>query len=453
MLVGHDLRKSYATVEAVAGVNLHVDAGEVLAICGRSGSGKSTLLAILAALCSPSAGTIRIEDVDPWSLPRDRLAEFRGQRVGFVYQFAGLLPTLRAVDNVALPALVAGRDLTAITARAAELLAEVGLAKRLSAYPTELSGGERRRVALARALINDPPLLLADEPTGDLDEQTEAEILRVLLAHSRQPGRAAIIVTHSAALAARADRVLYMQAGRIVDERTPTAAITLPPAVNLEPVSASVAESPTPPAPLGSGFGRFVVAFAVWFAGVGLTVLALNAGAALYQGRLVREQKSVRQELQDAALFQLRAAPADLAYEPTGACRLTLSLKNSEPEKDLFVLTPAVRAFVQVGRNWEEVPLRSADSLDGRVTKLTGEHKFRYDFEPAGKAFTPLLPGYMHVRFSCQTVVSRTSPGDPTERADDFYVYLKPFGADDEAILKTTKFPGRPPTWIAMPPH
>jgi putative ABC transport system ATP-binding protein/macrolide transport system ATP-binding/permease protein/lipoprotein-releasing system ATP-binding protein len=458
MLDGGDLRKVYATgrgpIEAVAGVSLRLEAGQFLAVCGRSGSGKSTLLAMLGGLCRPSAGTVLVAGTDLWALPARRLAEFRGRQVGFVFQFAGLLPTLRAVDNVALPALVAGAtDLTATYTRAARLLAEVGLADRLGAYPGDLSGGEQRRVALARALVNDPPLVLADEPTADLDEETEAEILRVLLAHGRGRGKALVIITHSPAVAKRADRVLHLCQGRVADVEVPSAAAVTElasPVKLVEPAPAAPA-----PEPLGAGFGRFLAGFAAWAAGVGLAVGGLNYGTALYQRRQVQQQKTARQELHEAALFQLRATPEDIAFGPDGSYRLTLALQNVEPEKDLFVLAPAVRGYVQVGRGWDEVPLRSADAQEGRVMRLAGKHTFAYEFTPGGKAFEELLPGYMHVRFACNTIVSRRAEpgGDLTERADDFYVYLKPHGADDAAILRKTKFPGKPPTWIIMPPH
>jgi putative ABC transport system ATP-binding protein/macrolide transport system ATP-binding/permease protein/lipoprotein-releasing system ATP-binding protein len=457
MLEGRDLRKVYAAdralVEAVGGVSLCLEAGEFLAVCGRSGSGKSTLLAMLGGLCRPSGGTVHVAGTDVWALPARRLAEFRGRRVGFVFQLAGLLPTLRAVDNVALPALLAGAaDLGATHARAAGLLAEVGLAGRLGAYPGELSGGEQRRVAVARALINDPPLLLADEPTGDLDDRTEADVLRVLLAHGRAPGKALVVVTHSPVVAGRADRVLHLRDGRVaeVEVPAPASAAELPPPAPADPIRTAPA-----PEPLGAGFGRFAAGFGAWAAGVGLVVGGLNYGAALYQRRQVREQTTARQELREAALFQLRAAPDDIAYGPDGSYRLTLSLQNVEPENDLFVLAPAVRCYVQVGRGWDEVPLQSADAQDGRVVPLAGKHTFAYAFTPGGKPFEELLPGYMHVRFACSTIVSRRAAAgsDLTERADDFYVYLKPHGADDGAILRKTKFPGKPPTWIIMPPH
>ena len=169
------------TCDAVRGVSLALGVGEFVAVVGRSGSGKSTLLAMLGGLCRPTSGTLALDGVDLWSLSQRERAAFRNRDVGLVFQFAGLLPTLRVIDNVALPALMRG-----VTAdedayrRATELLVRVGLGHRADAYPSELSGGEQRRAALARAIVNAPPIVLADEPTSDLDEETEAEILDAL---------------------------------------------------------------------------------------------------------------------------------------------------------------------------------------------------------------------------------------------------------------------------------
>src|SRR5207253_6182189 len=165
-----------------------------------------------------SHGHVIVDGVDLWSLSSRELASFRSQRVGFILQVPSLLPALRAGDNVALPALLAGGgDLAGAYARAETLLREVGLADRLEAYPGELSGGEQCRVALARALVNRPPLILADEPTGELDEETELEIIERLVALHRAQGTTLVLVTHSPELARRADRVVRLRGGRLED--------------------------------------------------------------------------------------------------------------------------------------------------------------------------------------------------------------------------------------------
>jgi ABC-type lipoprotein export system ATPase subunit len=218
MLACRALHKMYRTgsgsVEAVRNVQLDVAAGEFTAIVGRSGSGKSSLMAMIGGLSRPDAGSIVIDGTDIWSLDDDALARFRNEAIGYVFQFASLLPTLRAIDNVALPALLRRRtDRAGIGERAASLLTSVGLGSHFDAYPSEMSAGEQRRVAIARALINAPRLLLADEPGSDLDEQSEREVMTELLRANREGGATLLLVTHNLALAAEADRVVQMSDG------------------------------------------------------------------------------------------------------------------------------------------------------------------------------------------------------------------------------------------------
>ena len=221
MLSCGNVGKTYATergpVVAVRGIDLDIARGEFAAIVGRSGSGKSLLMAMIGGLSRPSDGTIRVDDVDIWSLADDELTEFRSRRIGFVFQFASLLPTLRIIDNVALPALLGRRtDADAAYGRAADLLARLGLAAQLDAYPAELSSGQQRRAAIARSLINEPSLLLADEPTSDLDEETEAEIMAEFRDLNRDARMTFIMVTHNLRLAEQADRVLHIANGALV---------------------------------------------------------------------------------------------------------------------------------------------------------------------------------------------------------------------------------------------
>jgi ABC-type lipoprotein export system ATPase subunit len=221
MLICGNIGKTYATergaVVAVRAIDLKVGRGEFAAIVGRSGSGKSSLMAMIGGLSRPSAGTVVVDDTDIWSLADDDLTDFRSRRIGFVFQFASLLPTLRIIDNVALPSLL-GRhaDADAAYARAAELLARLGLAAQLDAYPSELSSGQQRRAAIARALINAPSLLLADEPTSDLDEETEAEIMAEFRAFVSDARMTFIMVTHNLRLADAADRVFHVADGALV---------------------------------------------------------------------------------------------------------------------------------------------------------------------------------------------------------------------------------------------
>lgn len=214
--------KTYATggapVHALDRVDLEIAAGEFVAVTGRSGSGKTTLLSVIGGLSRPEGGMVRLDGQDIWSLPdRDR-SLLRSRHIGFAFQFASLIPTLTALENVLLPAAFSGngdawRD-AGLRDRARLLLARLEVAELADRYPAELSGGEQRRVAVARALVTRPALVLADEPTGDLDAESEALVFD-LLSEARASGSAVVLVTHEAALAARAQRHLVMARGAL----------------------------------------------------------------------------------------------------------------------------------------------------------------------------------------------------------------------------------------------
>ena len=201
------------------GVTFDVGAGEFVAVTGPSGSGKSTLLGLLAGLDQPTSGTVHVADVEVTALDEDALARFRLETIGYVFQSFHLIPTLTAAENVGVPLDLAGRREALREAR--RLLAEVGLADRAHHYPAQLSGGEQQRVALARAVALDPRVLLADEPTGNLDSATGAEIIELLLAQRRERGATLVMVTHDPAVARHADREIALRDGRIVGERVP----------------------------------------------------------------------------------------------------------------------------------------------------------------------------------------------------------------------------------------
>ena len=216
-----ELRGVSKTVPSGAGMltilqplDLVSESGRVVAITGPSGSGKSTLLGLLAGLDAPSTGTIVLDGVDITTLDEDALARLRGTRIGFVFQFFHLLPSLTALENVLVPMEIAGVPNAA--ARARELLREVGLAERGHHYPSQLSGGEQQRVAIARALANDPPILLADEPTGNLDSSTGHSVIELLLEVNRTRGTTLVLVTHDPELASVAGVSIALRDGRVV---------------------------------------------------------------------------------------------------------------------------------------------------------------------------------------------------------------------------------------------
>lgn len=208
-IVGH------STVSALRGANIEVKSGEFVALMGPSGSGKSTMMHLLGCLDTPTAGRYFLEEHDVSTLSKDERARVRNNRIGFVFQTFNLLPRLNALENVELP-LLYGRHGSDASPRASEALNRVGLIQRAQHRPNELSGGERQRVAIARALVTNPALILADEPTGNLDSKTGADIMRLLVEICAE-GRTILMVTHDANVAAHAGRILHMQDGEIVN--------------------------------------------------------------------------------------------------------------------------------------------------------------------------------------------------------------------------------------------
>jgi putative ABC transport system ATP-binding protein len=211
-------------VDILRGIDLEIPPGQFVAIMGASGSGKSTLLGLLAGLDTATSGTVIIDGVDITGLSEDKLALVRGRKIGFVFQSYQLLPTLTAEENVLLPYELSGGDVSSGVARARSLLESVGLGDRLDHYPVQLSGGEQQRVALARAFMVKPPILMADEPTGNLDSVNGAHVLDLLISLNQREGTTLVLVTHDIALAGRADRIVTMRDGLIVADEMRTAA-------------------------------------------------------------------------------------------------------------------------------------------------------------------------------------------------------------------------------------
>lgn len=214
ILEAKGIRKSFGTLEVLKGVDFSIDRSEVVSIMGASGAGKSTLLQILGTLSTPDAGSLEIDGTDVLGLSSNSLSAFRNSKIGFVFQFHHLLPEFTSIENVMIPALIAGRSDKEARKAACDLLGVLGLSERLDHKPSQLSGGEQQRVAIARALINKPAILFADEPSGNLDSVTKAELHKLFFSLRDQLGQTIIIVTHDPELAAMCDRSLFMKDGR-----------------------------------------------------------------------------------------------------------------------------------------------------------------------------------------------------------------------------------------------
>ena len=213
MITAKGITKSFGNLQVLKGIDLEIGKSEVVSIVGASGAGKSTLLQILGTLSRPDSGSLTIDSRDVLSLRSAELSEFRNRRIGFVFQSHHLLPEFTALENVMIPALIAGSSRKEASQKAATLLSEVGLAERATHKPSELSGGEAQRVAIARALVNNPAVLFADEPSGNLDSATKQEIHALFFALREHHGQTIVIVTHDEGLAMMCDRCLKMRDG------------------------------------------------------------------------------------------------------------------------------------------------------------------------------------------------------------------------------------------------
>lgn len=218
MIEALNIEKSFGNLKVLKGIDFRAERSEVVSIMGASGAGKSTLLQILGTLSSPDNGTLRIDGTDVLTLGRKQISEFRNRRIGFVFQFHHLLPEFTSVENVMIPALIAGKNEREAKEEALKLLDTLGLSERTTHKPSELSGGEQQRVAIARALINRPAVLFADEPSGNLDSVTKTELHKLFFKLRDEFGQTIVIVTHDPELAGMCDRSLFMKDGVFVEQ-------------------------------------------------------------------------------------------------------------------------------------------------------------------------------------------------------------------------------------------
>jgi lipoprotein-releasing system ATP-binding protein len=210
-----DITKSFGSLQVLKGIDLHIDKGEIVSIVGPSGAGKTTLLQIIGTLDRPDTGTVHVDSIDVTTLSQKALSDFRNRHLGFVFQFHQLLPEFTAIENIMIPAFIAGTARSAAKQRAQELLAFMGLGDRADHKPAELSGGEKQRVAVARALVNQPAVILADEPSGSLDTKNKQELHQLFFDLRDKYGQTFVIVTHDEQLATITDRTIHMRDGRL----------------------------------------------------------------------------------------------------------------------------------------------------------------------------------------------------------------------------------------------
>ena len=216
MIYAKGIEKSFGDLKVLKGLDFSVAKSEVVSIMGASGAGKSTLLQILGTLSTPDSGSLVIDGTDVLKLRGDALSEFRNRRIGFVFQFHHLLPEFTALENVMIPAFIAGRSRKDAEQAARALLSDLGLSERLEHKPSQLSGGEQQRVAIARALVNNPAVLFADEPSGNLDSKTSQDVLSLLKVTSQKFAQTIVMITHNEEIAQMADRIIRIEDGRIV---------------------------------------------------------------------------------------------------------------------------------------------------------------------------------------------------------------------------------------------
>ena len=217
--------KSFGSLQVLKGIDLRIEKGEIVSIVGPSGAGKTTLLQILGTLDKPDSGSVVVDGIETSTLSTNKLSEFRNRHLGFVFQFHQLLPEFTAIENIMIPAYIAGMKPKEARSRAEELLAFMGLSDRATHKPNELSGGEKQRVAVARALMNNPAVILADEPSGSLDSNNKEELHKLFFELRDKFGQTFVIVTHDETLATLTDRTIHLKDGRIVGEGSEASAI------------------------------------------------------------------------------------------------------------------------------------------------------------------------------------------------------------------------------------
>lgn len=443
VLEASGLRRRYDTV-GVLDASIHVAACESVAVLGRSGSGKSTLVAMLAGLCRPQSGTVTLhidQPCDLWSLTTAERCRLRRGPIGFVSQFTSLLPAFTTLENLMLPAQLAGKDRQLdLQAMALDGLKAVGLEHRRDTLASQLSGGEQRRAIVARGLMARPRLLLADEPTSNLDEASEEDVFRCLQQLCTSAGTALVIVTHNQALAKRCDRMLMLDQGVL---REPGSACVLAPArapKHPDRVHGDVADPQRRRLLLG-----------------GFTVAMALTGAAGLATRAIQQRKEVARQagnqIQRLAFSGLSAELTSVERMGSTGYRGTIAVENLDALQSLYLLPLDVQIYVQQGNRWNPFAATWSDASRG-VVQLRQPEVLQFELRELPSQFTELVPGYLHVRVDVTYAIADGPDPEqnPVERRDSFFVYLLPISPDAEKLAQNN-FPGDPPLFIPMPPH
>ncbi|NDE85949.1 MAG: ATP-binding cassette domain-containing protein, partial [Verrucomicrobia bacterium] len=338
-------------------------------------SGKSTLMALLGALARPDHGTLHLEGTDLLQLSPRKLSHLRSRRMGFMLQTNSLLPGLTALDNAALPGLLAGESQPQAYSRAQKLLLRLGMGERWDAFPHELSGGQQRRVSLARALQHEPALLLLDEPTSNLDPLAEEEILKILQELRDERKLAIFAVTHGDQLASLADRVFHMSAGQLALAEKPSIAPARSslierkgPVFEKAPQGLATKEAPKP-APVGDWRGPTSFFLATLLLGASLLYSA-DRIIAWSEGRYLWAKQEKKRITEEIAFRQLRADVDSFDAMGDGHVRANLFLQNYDASRRFFILGPSIRIFYQSNGRWDSVPQETPEGSDARIREV-----------------------------------------------------------------------------------
>ena len=443
VLEASGLRRRYDNV-GVLDASIRVASCESVAVLGRSGSGKSTLVAMLAGLCRPQSGTVMLHMDQPcelWSLTTAERCRLRRGPIGFVSQFTSLLPAFTTLENLMLPAQLAGaRGPSDLEALALERLKAVGLEHRRDTLASQLSGGEQRRAIVVRGLLGRPQLLLADEPTSNLDDASQEDVFRCLQEQCTSAGTALVMVTHNQALAERCDRMLILDQGVLREPGRTFASSPARAATQGDPSHEDVADPQRRRLLLG-----------------GVTVAMALTGAAGLATRSIQHRKEVARQagnqIQRLAFSGLSAELTSMERMGSIGYRGTIAVENLDVLQSLYLLPLDVQIYVQQGNRWNPFAATWSDASLG-VVPLRRPETLQFELRELPERFTELVPGYMHVRVDVTYAIADGPDPEhnPVERRDSFFVYLLPIYPDAEKLAQNN-FPGDPPLFIPMPPH